>query len=296
MKNARTYEKKIKKLLARMRKPRSAAPSADGDDRVAVMVRSVLEEDAFRDQAGRAFSALQEEYVDFNELRVSPLKEIVERMGKNHPSARSKAEMLSRSLSAVYDKTSTVSMDYMEKMTKRDLRRHLLEIGLSPYVAACVVLRGFEGHAIPVDHTLVECLEMQGYIHPGSTLSDVQGFLERIISQKNAPAAHELLRSYIKKCAKPLAAKRRAEARAKAAAERKKAEEEAAAKAEAERKAAEAARKKAKRAKALAKKKKPKTARARKPKPRAKPKGTKKAKKAQKKKKIRRQKAKKKAK
>jgi len=238
MKNARQYEKKIRKLLRGMRRRRSATDSAE-PDRVAVLVRSVLEEDTTRDNAMRALSALQKEFVDFNELRVSPPKEIVEQIGKDYPADRLKADSLVQALGTVFEKASAVSMDYMEMLTKRDLRRCLLEMGLSPYAAACVVLLAFGGHAVPVDQTLVECLEMDGYVHPGSDLPDVQGFLERIIPQKDAPAAHEFLRQYVKRHAKALAVKHKADAA------RKKAEEEAAAaKAEAERKAAEEAQKK----------------------------------------------------
>lgn len=237
MRNARQYEKKTKRLLRGMRRSRPAADSADSD-RVAILIRSVLDEDTTRESAMRALSALQKEFVDFNELRVSPPKEIVEQIGKDYPAARAKADRLVQALGAVFEKTSAISMDYLEKMTKRDLRRCLLEMGLSPYAAACVVLLAFGGHAVPVDQTLVECLQMDGCAHPRSDLSDVQGFLERIIPQKDAVAAHEFFRQYIKKRAKALAAKRKAEAA------RRKAEEAAAAKAEAERQAAEEAKKK----------------------------------------------------
>jgi endonuclease III len=226
----------------------AAQAPADPADRITLLIQSILEEDAGCQRAAHAFAAIQKEFVDFNDLRVSSPKEIAEHLGRDYPSARLKAESLTRALDAIFDKTCTMAMSYMDKLTKRDLRRHLQEIGLSPYSAACVVLLAFGGHAVPVCRDLVECLEMDGYVPPGSDLGDVQGFLERIIAQKDALAAHEFFRHYLQKHQSVLADKRRKEAQARREAERKKA----AAKAEAERKAAAEAARKAEKAAAKA--------------------------------------------
>jgi hypothetical protein len=209
-------------------------------------------------------AAIAEEFVDYNELRVAPPKEIADAFGKDHPHARRKAVEITSVLNAIFGRRNTLSLEHVTKMTKRELRRHLAELGLSPYAAACLVLKVYAGHAIPVDRTLVECLEIDKCVEPGSEIEDVQGFLERSILQKDALAAHEFFREHIEKSAAALARKRKADA-AKAAAEaaaREKAEAEAAAKAEAEAAAKAAA--KAKREEAKAKKAKAKRAKARK--------------------------------
>lgn len=254
MKNAREYEKKVRKLLGGMGKAPAPAP-ADPAERIPLLIQSILEEDASSDQAAQAYRALMEEFVDLNELRVSPAKEIVEHLGKDYPAGRLKAETLTGALDTIFDKTCTMTVAYVDKLSKRDLRRHLREIGLSPYAAADVVLRAFGGHAVPVGLDLVEVLEMDGCVHPGSDVADVQGFLERIIPQKDALAARTFLREYIEKHRPALTDKRRKEALVRQEAERQKARAEAAAKAQADRKAAEAAaRQAAKQAKAAARK------------------------------------------
>jgi len=245
MRNAAVYHKKIAKLLSGIPRERSGAPR-EAPDPVRVLIRSVLEADATRKQAEQALAALEEEFVDFNEMRVAPPKEIAERLGKDFPRQREKAEMLVSSLGRIFNRSHQISMEYMAGMTRRDLRRHLREIGLDAYSAAAVVLRGFGGHAIPVDRTLVECLEMQGCVRPGSDVGEVQGFLERVIALKDAVAAHEFFRSYVERLAKPLAKKRKAEAvvekaEAKAAAKQAHAAARAAAKQQAAAPAAEAA-------------------------------------------------------
>jgi len=245
MKNATKYQKKVKKLLAAMDK---SVEVPDGADAIQVLLRAVLEANASAKHAQTALAAIDEEFVDINELRVSPPKEIADILGKDYPEARRKAREIATVLNGVYSRVSKLCLEHVEKLTKRDLRRHLQELGLSLYASACVVLEAFGGHAIPVDETLVECLEMKGCVHPGSDVTEVQGFLERIILQKHAPAAHRFFRTLIEKSAPALARKRKAEAKARAKAEaeaRAKAEAEAKAKAEAEAKAKAAAKAKA---------------------------------------------------
>lgn len=230
MKDAKIYEKKVKKLLSSMCKSGSAHSSDSDGDGTVILVDAVLQEDATPAQVQRALASIDEEFVDYNELRVAQPKEIVECIGSGFPEAHRKADMLIGSLGAIFSARGNLSLEHLAKLTKRDVRRHLLELGLSPYVSASVTLLRFAGHAIPVDQTLVECLKMEQYVHPDANLADVQGFLERIVGQKDSLAVHDALRAYVTKCFKALTRKRKAaEAAAKAAAlarEKKKRQEQ----------------------------------------------------------------------
>lgn len=263
MKNSAVYARKVKRLLAGA--TRAAGEPDEPVDVIRLLVVSIMAEDATAKQAAAALQDLDEEYVDVNELRVSPLKDIVECVGRSFPGSRAKAEAVTHALNVVFRHSNTLSLDHLAKKTKREVRRLLREkYGLSAYAESVLTLYGFDGHAIPVDRLLLEALKLDGRIHPDSDLPDLQGFLERIIANKDARASHEALRSYASKMggrvARELGRRARAEAKAVAAAEAK-------AKAEAEAKAAAAAEAKAKaearaaaRAKAKAKKAKPGTA------------------------------------
>lgn len=247
MKNAKEYEKKVRKLLAEAKK--TPDPGQE-EDPLRLLVRSVLEENADARNTDAAMEALEDVFVDLNELRVALPREVVECVGKDFPQARQKARTLSASMQAIYNQRNDIDLSYMEEMTKRDLRRHFEEIGLSPYAAASMVLRGFGGHGVPVDRDLRDALEMEGAIHPESDIPDVQGFLERIVSQKDALKAHAFFREFVKKHAKELEKKRKKELAAREAEEaRKRAAEEKAAQDKADAKAAEKARKEAQSAK-----------------------------------------------
>ncbi len=209
MKNATQYEKKLKKLLTDARKLQVDKP--DQVDSLELLIRSVLESNVPPRRVDEAMDALRGAFVDFNEVRVALPRELVEVIGKDFPYAKLKARMLSSVMQSVFIRRNEINLAYMEEMTKRDLRRHLEEIGLTPYAAALMVLVGFDGHAIPVDEDLRDLLEIEEYIYPGSDIPDVQGFLERVISQKNALQAHEFFRRWVKENAKTLEKKREGE-------------------------------------------------------------------------------------
>lgn len=208
MKNATVYEKKIKKLLSSMsRKSQPAAPK--GIDCFTRLIEAILQADAQRKVAASVLNELHAEFLDYNELRVAPMKDITDCMPREFWGARDKADAILRSLSAIFDRTSSMSMEHLEKMPKRDLRKYLAEIGLSPYAASLVTLTVFGGHAVPVDQFLVDALENEECIEPGSELADVQGFLERVIPQKDAWSAHEFFRDFMEKNYKALLKKRK---------------------------------------------------------------------------------------
>ena len=234
MKNAKTYEKKIKKLLGSPRKKR-LGPVDDIDQNLpTILIEAILEEDSTIRKAKRALAILTKEFVDFNELRVSPTKEILDCLGAKYPHGNRKAHMIREALGGIYRHTSTTSLKYITDRPKRERRRCLLELGLSPYAAALVMLKILDAHAVPVDQTLVDCLEMSEYIHPGSDLNTVRSFLEQIVGPNDGLAAHAALRRYVERSAKALTKWQKArDAQAEKAAAEAKAQAKAQAKAEA---------------------------------------------------------------
>ena len=242
MKNSARYARKIKRLLSGAKK----SDRTDQVDLIPLLVKAVLEEDAAAKQAAAGLVILEEEFVDLNELRVSPIKDIVECLERGFPKARLKAEAMTGALNAVFERNNALSLEYLAEKTKREVRRALREeLGLSLYAESVLTLYGFDGHAIPVDELLLEALKLNGYIHPDSDLADLQGFLERIILNKDAVAAHEAFRAYASKAAKRVVRVLARRAKEAQEAERARAAAEAKAKAEAEASKKKAAAKKA---------------------------------------------------
>ena len=69
----------------------------------------------------KAMAAIQKEFVDYNELRVAPEKDILECVGKEHPQCRSKVVVLHSVLNGVYERSNCLSAEYMTEMSKREM-------------------------------------------------------------------------------------------------------------------------------------------------------------------------------
>ena len=254
MKNAKTYERGIRKLLTGAKKKLPAKTPPSVGDGIQVLIESILLADATKKNVEKAVDSIGKEFVDFNELRVAPLKEIVECLGKDYSEVRDKAQTLITVLNGVFNRSCGMTITYMQDMSKREIRRHLRELGVPPFAEGLVSQSFFGVHAIPVDQSLFDVLQMNNLIHAESDIEDTQSFLERIIVQKNGPAAHALFRDYVARNATALEKKRKADAKQKAA------EEEAARKAEIEAAKIEAAKLAKKKAKSLKKSDKKKKA------------------------------------
>lgn len=200
MKNSAHYAKKIRRIV----KDRAGSISAvEPTDTIELIVRGILEEDVDPRKVPAALSAIKEEYVDFNELRVSPVRDIIDVVGEDYPHIRSKAQSIVNALQTVFDQSNALSLDFLTGKPKREIRKMLREkIGLGRYAGSFVTLYGFDGHAMPVDNLLLEALKIGGHVHPDSDLDDLQGFLERITPHVEAIVYHQALRKYVSEMAR----------------------------------------------------------------------------------------------
>ncbi|MCE5279621.1 MAG: hypothetical protein ABFD92_09375 [Planctomycetaceae bacterium] len=265
MKSIKAYETKIKKIINENR-PAKRPRKSDQADPVVTMIEGILQADATEAEATVAMALLNDEFVDYNELRVAPVKDIVECL-RELPFSRRKACTLQDSLNAIFYRTNDVSGAHMEKMPAKAVRRYLMELGLDHYAAAYTAMVALDVRALPVDQTLVETMELNGHLPPGLDRAEIQKMFERLVGRSDMMTAHLALRQYVAKHAKALAKHRKIQEQAQAkidaanqavadAAAKVKAEADALAKAKAREEELTQARARAK-AKALAKGKGP---------------------------------------
>lgn len=229
MKDAKRYEQKLKKLLRGLKKAAAPAAPANPEELLTRIIEAILAADAPEGEASRAMAAVQKEFVDYNELRVAPERDILDCLGDEQPLTRAKVAVLQKTLNNLFDRSNCYRLEYLTEMSRRDLRRHLRELGMSAFAEAYLAMTCFGVHAIPVDETLREVLQMTDHIPPEAELADVQAFLEKLIPPKDGYAAHVFFRQYVAQHAKALEKKRKADAQRRAAEEEAKrlAEEEA---------------------------------------------------------------------
>jgi len=153
--------------------------------------RSVLEqllfacllEDAHQDKAEEAFATVQEAFFDWNEIRVSSVKELGEVMHML-PKPDEAATRLRRVLQAVFESTYSFELESLRKLNLGPAQQKLKKLdGTNEFSIAYVTQTALGGHAVPIDRGALEALYIVGIIDESErTAGNVPG-AERAIAK-----------------------------------------------------------------------------------------------------------------
>ncbi|UCG34314.1 MAG: hypothetical protein JSU68_06685 [Phycisphaerales bacterium] len=184
MKGASEYAKRLKRFLASLKRKKRKSDAGEPDPRetdiVEEMVLAILEEGTDRASAKAALASVMEWMVDFNELRVTPPRELLRLMSRPVPEAKEKAQRITQVLNHIFDKNNSLRINSLRDRPIREVRQflNLLE-GMTPFASASVIRRCLGGHAIPVDEVLRTFLIDRELAGPDADTVELQGFLER---------------------------------------------------------------------------------------------------------------------
>jgi endonuclease III len=128
-------------------------------------IYALCREDATREEADRAFQNLCDRFFDWNEVRVSSLRELEEAFaGLSNPLGR--AERLSAFLREVFD--TEFSFDLDKQLLKKGLKLAAKQLAgyqaANEYIGAWVMQRSLGGHAIPLDAPTLRCVSRFGLV------------------------------------------------------------------------------------------------------------------------------------
>ena len=113
--------------------------------------------------AQEALAALQDEFVDYNEMRIGMSDELAELLPKRYPLAGERCQRLRAALNTVFQREHRLSLASLAESPKRESRAYLDSLeGITPFVASRVTLLGLGAHAFPVDQRLVAVLAEGG--------------------------------------------------------------------------------------------------------------------------------------
>lgn len=222
MRNGDPGQKKLKDLLKEI----GAVPPPvlpESDDPLAVLILSFLTWESTTAKAVAAFKRIREGVVDFNDLRVCLSEETQEIIGPRYPRGLERCQRLRAVLRNIYHREHAVTLDRLEALSKRDIRRYLLSLeGIVPYVVGRVMLLCYDAHGIPVDDQLRAALIEYGAADSSGDIDDLSSWLARQIKAGDGAAAHYALQAWIDGGAgKAEGATRSASGRRAAAASRK---------------------------------------------------------------------------
>ncbi len=187
------------RLLSQLFTTAKKTVGADEEPRTALeeFIYGLCRENASPQQAARAFRFLREHFFDWNEVRVSSVRELEEAFA-GMCDVEARAQRVIAFLQEVFE--TTYSFD-LEGLQKKGLKQAAKQLGryqaADDYVTAWVVQRSLGGHAIPLDPPTLRCVRRLGLVDGGSDeLEAVRSSLEHLIPKAKGPQFTDVI-SYV---------------------------------------------------------------------------------------------------
>ena len=197
MKDSSEYAARLKRLCNRLQRDAAKSFESERYDVLSELLLGCLTVQMTENKGRTSLGKLRSNFVDYNELRVTRPAEVIEILGKGYGQAREAVDQMILLLRSLYDEQDHLDLEHLKSMGKREAKVFLEQLeGMTPYVLARVMLRGLEGHAIPVHDQMLEMLRGEEVVEESADEATVQGFLERQISAKKALKVYGLLRRH----------------------------------------------------------------------------------------------------
>jgi len=197
MKNSAEYAVVLKKLCNKLKRGGKAPIAISLTGPTTALVLACLSEATTESKAQASLNKLESIFVDYNELRVARLDEIIDILGKGFPQCKAVASQIISLLQQIYDDQDNLSLSNLAESGKREARSFLEKLnGITPYIVSRTMLQGVGAHAFPVHEQLLEALRKEGVVHPDADAAEVQGFLERQIPASQMQKTYAMLRHF----------------------------------------------------------------------------------------------------
>ncbi len=158
--NRTTVINKLIKVLKKHYKPFKAPPMPVID----TLLYACCLENAFAEAADSAFSNLKSVSFDLNEVRVTSVGELAQLMNML-PFPKRAAHNLKRLLQSTFESQYSFDLEHLKKQKLGQAATTLQKFeGSTPFVTNYVVQNALEGHSIPIDRGVLECLFIVGVI------------------------------------------------------------------------------------------------------------------------------------
>ncbi len=195
MKNSKEYAGRLQKLYRGLKPGRTKIEAVAYEDPLEAVIYGIVSERMRDDVAQAAMVGIRDTFIDWNDLRVSRVEEIVEIFGEDTPATRSTGAALTMVLRAVFDAYHALTLQPLKKMGKRPAKQALEELqGMSRFAVNYCMLTSLQAHAIPLTASMVDYLRQQEVVDPQADEEDIEGFLSRQVAAKNGYEFYALLR------------------------------------------------------------------------------------------------------
>jgi uncharacterized protein (DUF697 family) len=206
MKNSREYSQKIKKLHRSLKNKYPKVEKVVYEEPVNALVHAIICEKTNEKSTQSIVKRSAEHFVDLNDLRVSLIEEISEVFGADVSDADAKevGARLATALTWVFNKYNLISLANLKKIGKKPAKDALEKIqGTNHFVVNYCILTALQGHAIPLTEKMIAYLKDNELVHPEADEQEIEGFLTKQISAKEAYEFYYFLRSESETSKKP---------------------------------------------------------------------------------------------
>jgi len=148
-------------------------------------------------KAEKTYEHLAASFFDWNEVRVSTVKELAEAM-RDLPDPEAAASNLKSVLQTVFEATYSFDLENVKKQNIGAGIKKLAKMeGASPFVVAYVTQHALGGHSIPIDRGAVEMLYIIGLANDAERKSGNIAGLERAIPKNKGAEFASLLHQMV---------------------------------------------------------------------------------------------------
>jgi len=156
---------------------------------------AALLENARYESALRVFQILKEEFFDWNEVRVSTIRDLAD-VAVGLPDPRAAAQRIKQSLQYIFETSYSFDLESLRKLPLGQALEKLQKIdGATRFMVSYVVQNALGGHTIPLDAASLHVLNILGLADDSEVASGAVVGLERAIpknqGQEFAWALHE---------------------------------------------------------------------------------------------------------
>jgi len=130
--------------------------------------------------ARQALKSIQENMVDYNEVRVTPTVELAEVLEKYLADPQKTSLELTRTLNVIFNKFDSLELSELKEKNKNELTKMFEEIkGCPEHARSFMLLFSFEIPTMPLDDRMLEYMVAEKAMPEEVDLPTAKGFIER---------------------------------------------------------------------------------------------------------------------
>ncbi len=183
----------INRVLKVVRKHYKPVPAAKDRTLFEHLAYACLVENSPHELAEQVFESLKADYFDWNEVRVSTIRELTE-VTKPLVDPPQAAARLKQTLHSVFEGVYQFDLETLKKQNIGQSSKQLQKLkGSTPFVVAYVTQSALGGHSIPVNNGLLIAMHVIGVISDSELKAGAVPGLERVVPKTKGAEVGSLL-------------------------------------------------------------------------------------------------------